>query len=191
MLGYQPSDFPGSFDAWKSLLHPDDVEKTILEISRNLQSADPFEVEFRMRTKSGEWASILGRGKVVEKNADGSPKRIIGTHVDISERKQAEEALLRAKDAAEAANRAKSEFLANMSHEIRTPLNGILGMFKLLQTSTLDKEQLQSVLRLGNPVHQRPDLPALGYLGPLPGRGKHDAHPFQTLQPAQRTDSNH
>jgi PAS domain S-box-containing protein len=84
------------------------------------------------------WASTT---KLPLRDKDGQVVGTFGVSRDITARKLAEVELQKAKDAAEAANRAKSEFLANMSHEIRTPMNGILGMTELALGTQLTSEQ--------------------------------------------------
>jgi PAS domain S-box-containing protein len=79
--------------------------------------------------------------KAVLTRRDGSVSGLLGTIVDITDRKRAEVEVIRAKEAAEAANRAKSDFLANMSHEIRTPMNGVIGMTDLALETALSSEQ--------------------------------------------------
>lgn len=145
MLGYEPGEFPASFESWKSLLHPDDAEIAVAEVNRHLSGGKPFSIEFRARTKDGGWKWILGRGRVVETCENGHSTRMVGTHIDIDSRKKVEAELLEAKEMAETANQSKSEFLANMSHEIRTPINGIMGMLQLLGTTDIDREQREYV----------------------------------------------
>ncbi len=87
--------------------------------------------ELRYTTKSGKhrWAELFAR---LSFNDEGKITGITGTLNDINDRKQAEEALIKAKNIAESAKKAEEEFLAIMSHEIRTPLNAIVGMSNLL-----------------------------------------------------------
>ncbi len=75
------------------------------------------------------------------KDDSGNVISLLSLVADVTEHREMEMELIRAKEAAEDSSRAKNEFLANMSHEIRTPLNGVLGMLQLLQGTALDAEQ--------------------------------------------------
>jgi len=94
MLGYKPYELPQSFDTWETLIHPEDKESAIKKIEAYVQKKiGSFEVEYRLKTKQGGWRWLMARGKVVERDAGGTPVRMVGTHVDITERKLNEEAL--------------------------------------------------------------------------------------------------
>ncbi len=91
ILGYEDQEVRNSLDEWKRLIHPDDSEATFRQIElHNEGKTDVCTAEFRMKRKDGNWCWILGRGKVVELDGDGKPLRMIGTHTDITERKNAE-----------------------------------------------------------------------------------------------------
>ena len=91
-----------------------------------------------LRTRDGRSIWIETSSRLLR---EGDSSSILGIVRDISERKQIEETLKRARDAAEANTKAKSEFLANMSHEIRTPMNAVIGMSNLLLDTSLDEQQ--------------------------------------------------
>ena len=92
MLGYDPSTFEETNEKWTDRLHPDDRERVTAVYRRYLNGEIPeYKVEFRQKTSAGDWKWILSLGKILEHDADGRPLRMLGTHTDINDRKQAEE----------------------------------------------------------------------------------------------------
>ena len=93
MLGYESDEFPVDFEVWKSLIHPDDREAVATGVLRQMATEDgSFRAEFRLRNKAGDWLWTLGRGKVVQRDGQGAVLRMLGTHVDITQRRRQEEA---------------------------------------------------------------------------------------------------
>lgn len=130
---------------WQAFVHPDDYEARRATIRQAFAEREAFNVEYRLRRQDGEYRWVIDIGRPFYR-WDNAFSGYIATTYDITERKQTEQKMEEAKEAAEAANRAKSQFLANMSHEIRTPLNGILGMIELTMRSDITSEQRDNML---------------------------------------------
>ena len=144
MLGGEDRDYEDlSRDIWYGV-HPADQPAAREAWERYERLGEPFRVTFRMMQPDGPHLWMQSAAELV-RGEDGEVERTVGVLRNIDKEKRSEMALAKAKEAAEAANRAKSEFLANMSHEIRTPLNGVMGVASALARTALNPNQREMV----------------------------------------------
>jgi PAS domain S-box-containing protein len=112
-------------DAWNGIFHPDDQERARQLWQHCLDTGEPYEIEFRLRHRSGQYRWVLGRALPV-RDEGGRIIRWMGTSTDIHEHKLSQEAL-------KESDRRKDEFLAMLAHELRNPLAPITSAAELLQ----------------------------------------------------------
>ncbi|MEG3968735.1 PAS domain-containing protein [Microcoleus sp. T2B6] len=131
MLGYEVEEIANSFASWEQLVHPEDLSPAKAALNAHLEGKNPtYEVEFRMLTKSGEWKWILAQAKVMEHDASGNPLRMTGTHIDISDRKQAEVEL---------------QFSEQREREKAQQLEQTLADLKKAQSQLIQSEKMSSI----------------------------------------------
>jgi len=91
MLGYPPDAFPINYATWVKLLHEDNAQSAQEEVRRQLEAGETFSVQFQLRKSDGTYVWIEGRGRVVEKRDDGTPKLMVGTHINKTKEKEKDE----------------------------------------------------------------------------------------------------
>ncbi len=134
--------FPVTIGTWKSLIHPEDLPKFDELLSRHFagESAD-FECELRILHKDGRWVWVLDRGMVTEWDKNKKPVRMTGTHLDISERKSAEEALRQANK--------KLNLLSSLTrHDILNKVSVLLGFLDRAKSQSKDPALLDYLDRM-------------------------------------------
>jgi len=127
----------GSTDgqAWNGMFHPDDQPRAWEMWRHSLQTGDSYEIEYRLRHRSGEYRWVLGRALPV-RDDQGQIVRWMGTCTDIHEQKRVRDELL-------ASNRRKDDFLAMLAHELRNPLAPISAAAHLLKAAPTDAAKVE------------------------------------------------
>lgn len=139
IAGYSSARFFAQQNSFADLVFADDYEKVCHLIETLGEEKNTYAVEYRLKHKSGDLVWVLENGLVV-KDQNGKVLWVDGVMIDISSRKEMEDALIQAKRVAEEAAESKAAFLANMSHEIRTPMNAIIGFTDILLDSSISGE---------------------------------------------------
>ncbi len=135
MFSVSPEQASGApAESYLAAIHPDDLPAVEKTIRHSLRTGDPYDAEYRVGQGGDEWRWVNARGNV-EFDETGRPAQLNGALIDITARKQAEEAIAVQTRALQEAARRKDEFLAMLAHELRNPLASVSNAVSLLKES--------------------------------------------------------
>ena len=178
MLGYENDELLTTPETWKEMIFPEDLSMAMTNFEVHVQSYGkiPYYNEVRYRHKNGSTVWMICSGQVIEWDDIGNPIRMIGCHIDITARKQAEAQLQQANQALQESNQDLEQFAYMIAHDLQSPLRAIVNYAKLLNeefqgnlTDPLAQKSLAFILEGGERMrHLIRDLLAYSRLGSHP-----------------------
>ncbi len=160
-LGYGHDEVPPRVEFWESIVHPDDLPHVRATLRAHLLGRTPvYEVENRLKCADGRWRWNLDRGRVVERDAEGRPLRMVGVDRDITERKLAEEQSSRHEQKLRDTQRLESlgVLAGGIAHDFNNLLAGILGNASLLREPGVERERETALVAIEEASRRAADL---------------------------------
>lgn len=133
IYGIPQGSYDGTFDAWRKLVHPEDIDVAETTLKRAVKEQAPFTIEFRIIWPDGSVHWILSKGDILH-DKNNKPKRMVGVNIDITERKALE--------------RQKDDFLGIASHELKTPVTSIKAYGQVLELIFRKKGDIKAAEQL-------------------------------------------
>lgn len=137
LLGYEDGEIEAGFDSFKSLIHPDDLEAVASLVQAHFEDGTPFDLEYRLRHKSGEYLWFHANG-LASRSEDGEPLRMVGSIADITERKLTEARLALQSEELKRSNTELAQFAYVASHDLKAPLRGIDNLASWIESDMAD-----------------------------------------------------
>ncbi|WP_418637010.1 PAS domain-containing protein [Winogradskyella sp.] len=146
IIGYADDDLKNTSEVWDSKVHPDDSDVYYKNFNSHLKGEiDLYENEYRIKCKDGSYKWILDKGKIVERDKNGKPSRIIGTHTDITKLKNNETQLNKSLQLITSQNKRLYSFTHIVSHNLKTHIGNLKNILEFYDEASSETEKKELV----------------------------------------------